>query len=114
MSPLSESSAGDSELQHARPHPMRSLAILGLAALSFALAQTTLIPALAELMEEFHTDSTGIAWVLTGYLISAAIFTPIRKSDSRSIAHRASSPKSSPDGGSRYIAASVAPASSAC
>jgi EmrB/QacA subfamily drug resistance transporter len=56
---------------------MRSLLILGLAALSFALAQTTLIPALAELMEEFHTDATGIAWVLTGYLISAAIFTPI-------------------------------------
>jgi len=56
---------------------MRSLMILGLAALSFALAQTTLIPALAELMEEFHTDATGIAWVLTGYLISAAIFTPI-------------------------------------
>jgi len=56
---------------------MRSLMILGLAALSFALAQTTLIPALAELMDEFHTDATGIAWVLTGYLISAAIFTPI-------------------------------------
>jgi len=56
---------------------MRSLMILGLAALSFALAQTTLIPALAELMAEFHTDATGIAWVLTGYLISAAIFTPI-------------------------------------
>jgi EmrB/QacA subfamily drug resistance transporter len=56
---------------------MRSLAILGLAALSFALAQTTLIPALADLIEEFHTDATGIAWVLTGYLISAAIFTPI-------------------------------------
>ncbi|MCB8915386.1 MAG: MFS transporter [Thermoleophilales bacterium] len=51
--------------------------ILSLAALSFALAQTTLIPALAELMKEFNTDATGIAWVLTGYLISAAIFTPI-------------------------------------
>ncbi len=56
---------------------MRSLLILGLAALSFALAQTTLVPALAELMEEFNTDASGIAWVLTGYLISAAIFTPI-------------------------------------
>jgi EmrB/QacA subfamily drug resistance transporter len=56
---------------------MRSLLILGVAALSFALAQTTLIPALADLMEEFHTDATGIAWVLTGYLISAAVFTPV-------------------------------------
>lgn len=73
MSPLRESSPGGTE----RPHPTRTLLILSLAALSFALAQTTLIPALAELMEQFHTDSTGIAWVLTGYLISAAIFTPI-------------------------------------
>ncbi|HMU26006.1 MAG TPA: MFS transporter [Solirubrobacterales bacterium] len=72
MSPFSQSSAGSD-----RPHPTRTLLILSLAALSFALAQTTLIPALAELMEEFHTDATGIAWVLTGYLISAAIFTPI-------------------------------------
>lgn len=56
---------------------MRSLLILGIAALAFALAQTTLIPALAQLAEEFNTDASGIAWVLTGYLISAAVFTPI-------------------------------------
>ena len=56
---------------------MRTLLILGVAALSFALAQTTLVPALAQLAEEFHTDASGIAWVLTGYLISAAVFTPI-------------------------------------
>lgn len=56
---------------------MRSLLILGLAALSFALAQTTLVPALAELMAVFDTNASGVAWVLTGYLIAAAIFTPI-------------------------------------
>ena len=56
---------------------MRTLAILGLAALSFALAQTTLIPALAELAVEFDTNASGVAWILTGYLIAAAVFTPI-------------------------------------
>ncbi len=56
---------------------MRTLAILGLAALSFALAQTTLIPALSELAVKFDTDASGVAWILTGYLISAAVFTPI-------------------------------------
>lgn len=60
-----------------RPKPGRSLLILGIAALAFALAQTTLVPALAQLAEEFDTDASGIAWVLTGYLISAAVFTPI-------------------------------------
>lgn len=56
---------------------MRTLLILGIAALSFALAQTTLIPALAELAIEFDTDASGVAWILTGYLIAAAVFTPI-------------------------------------
>ena len=68
----------DSSDQHApRPPALRSLLILGLAALSYALAQTTLIPALAELASRFHTDSSGVAWVVTGYLIAAAVLTPV-------------------------------------
>jgi EmrB/QacA subfamily drug resistance transporter len=61
----------------ARPHPMRSLLILSVAALAFALAQTTLIPALGELAHELDTDASGVAWTLTGYLLSAAVCTPI-------------------------------------
>jgi EmrB/QacA subfamily drug resistance transporter len=56
---------------------MRSLLILSTAALAFALAQTTLIPALGELAEELHTDASGVAWTLTGYLLSAAVCTPL-------------------------------------
>src|SRR3954449_5289654 len=60
-----------------RPHPMRSLLILSLAALAFALAQTTLIPALGDLKLKLDTDASGVAWTLTGYLLAAAIFTPL-------------------------------------
>ena len=60
-----------------RPHPLRSLLILSLAALAFALAQTTLIPALTELARSLHTDASGVAWTVTGYLLSAAVCTPI-------------------------------------
>src|SRR5215213_8763144 len=60
-----------------RPHPMRSLLILSGAALAFALAQTMLIPALGELTHRLDTDASGIAWVLTGYLLAAAVATPI-------------------------------------
>src|SRR5918998_1018331 len=60
-----------------RPHPMRSLLILSLAALAFALAQTTLIPALTELARGLDTDASGVAWTITGYLLSAAVCTPI-------------------------------------
>jgi EmrB/QacA subfamily drug resistance transporter len=56
---------------------MRSLLILGTAALSFALAQTSLIPAIGELIKVFHTDAAGVAWTLTGYLLSAAVCTPL-------------------------------------
>jgi MFS family permease len=51
--------------------------VLGTAALSFALAQTSLIPAIGDLMTTFHTDAAGVAWTLTGYLASAAVFTPV-------------------------------------
>src|SRR5215210_5600208 len=60
-----------------RPQPLRSLLILSLAALAFALAQTTLIPALTELARALDTDASGVAWTVTGYLLSAAVCTPI-------------------------------------
>ena len=60
-----------------RPHPTRSLMILGIAGLAFALGQTLLIPAFPDLIRELDTDSSGVAWTITGYLVAAAVFTPI-------------------------------------
>jgi EmrB/QacA subfamily drug resistance transporter len=56
---------------------MRTLLILSGGALAFALAQTTLIPTLGGLTRELGTDASGVAWVLTGYLIAAAVATPV-------------------------------------
>ena len=61
----------------ARERTTRTLAVLGFSALAFALGQTTLIPAVGELMLRLHTDPSGVAWTLTGYLVSAAVCTPI-------------------------------------
>ena len=60
-----------------RPHPLRSLLILSLAALAFALAQTMLIPALTELAKSLDTDASGVAWTVTAYLLAAAVCTPV-------------------------------------
>jgi len=60
-----------------RPQPMRTLLILAAGALAFALAQTTLIPTLGGLASELGTDAEGVAWVLTGYLLAAAVATPV-------------------------------------
>ncbi len=61
----------------ARPHPVRTLALLSLAALAFSLAQTMLIPALGILGGALHTSTTGVTWTLTGYLLAAAVATPL-------------------------------------
>jgi EmrB/QacA subfamily drug resistance transporter len=61
----------------ARPHTTRTLIILGAAALAFALAQTTLIPALPELARALNTDEAGVTWTLTAYLVAAAVCTPL-------------------------------------
>jgi len=51
--------------------------ILAVAALAFALGQTTVVPAIPALMEALHTDASGVTWTLTGYLVAAAVFTPL-------------------------------------
>jgi EmrB/QacA subfamily drug resistance transporter len=36
-----------------------------------------LVPALGDLTRVLHTDPSGVAWVLTGYLLAAAVATPV-------------------------------------
>jgi EmrB/QacA subfamily drug resistance transporter len=60
-----------------RPDATRTLLVLGLGALAYALAQTMLIPALPVLQREFQVSSTGVTWTVSAYLVSAAICTPI-------------------------------------
>jgi MFS family permease len=59
------------------PHPLRSLGVLSYVALSFALAQTTVLPALPRLITGLHTNANNVTWTLTAYFLSAAMFTPI-------------------------------------
>jgi len=60
-----------------RPSPTRTLLILGVGTLAFVLAQTTVIPALGELQRELGASASGIAWMVTAYLLVASIATPI-------------------------------------
>jgi EmrB/QacA subfamily drug resistance transporter len=60
-----------------RRSPMWTLLILSISALAYALAQTTVVPAIPDLMRGLHTDESGVTWTLTGYLIAAAVATPV-------------------------------------
>ena len=53
------------------------LGALLLAALSFALLQTMVAPALPQIAVEFATSPTAASWVMTGFLLSASVSTPL-------------------------------------
>jgi EmrB/QacA subfamily drug resistance transporter len=62
---------------HARQHPSLTLAVLSLSALAYVLLQSMVLPALPEFEHELRTSQSTVAWVLTAYLISASIATPV-------------------------------------
>ncbi len=58
-------------------HYAVTFAVLGTAALAFSLLQSLIIPAIPQLENTLHTSESGASWLLTAYLLSAAIATPI-------------------------------------
>ncbi|HWQ23914.1 MAG TPA: MFS transporter [Gaiellaceae bacterium] len=65
--------AGDSGRQHYNV----TLAALTFAGIAFALQQTMIIPALPTLQRELDTTTTWVTWLLTGFLLSASVATPL-------------------------------------
>jgi len=60
-----------------RRHYNVTLAVLTFAGIAFALQQTMIIPALPTLQRELHTTTTWVTWLLTGFLLSASVATPL-------------------------------------
>jgi len=53
------------------------LAILSLVATMVMYAETMLIPAIPDLIKDFRTSYSMSSWILTAYLVSGAVMTPI-------------------------------------
>ncbi|MEV7398064.1 MFS transporter [Aeromicrobium sp. NPDC092404] len=60
-----------------RTHYWLTFAVLAVAVSSYSLMQSLTIPVLAEIEQELNTDQNTVTWVLTAYLLSASVFTPI-------------------------------------
>src|SRR3954452_3541533 len=58
-----------------RPRPV--LVTLIAACICYSLSQTMVVPTLPVLVEHFHTTESAASWLLTGFLLSASITTPI-------------------------------------
>ena len=60
-----------------RTHYWLTFTVLAAAVASFSLMQSLTIPVLSQIETNLHTDQSTVTWVLTAYLLSASIFTPI-------------------------------------
>lgn len=57
--------------------PRSTVALLAVGVGSFGLLQSLIVPVLSQVQERFDTDQATVAWVLTAYLLSAAVATPL-------------------------------------
>jgi EmrB/QacA subfamily drug resistance transporter len=61
----------------ARQHYNVTFALLAAAAVSYALLQSLVAPALPDIQHALNTSVNSVAWILTAYLLSASIATPL-------------------------------------
>ena len=54
-----------------------TLALLTVAGVTFALMQTLVVPALPFFEREFHTSPAWTTWLVTSFLVSSSVLTPI-------------------------------------
>src|SRR6266496_477857 len=54
-----------------------TFAVLVMGVAAFALLQSLVIPVLTTVQHELHTTQGAVTWVLTAYLLSASVMTPI-------------------------------------
>ncbi|SDY11364.1 drug resistance transporter, EmrB/QacA subfamily [Modestobacter sp. DSM 44400] len=60
-----------------RAHHQVTFAVLTAGVIAFSLLQSLVTPVLPTIEAALHTNQSDVTWVLTAYLLSASIFTPI-------------------------------------
>jgi EmrB/QacA subfamily drug resistance transporter len=66
-----------SSIEVHRQHYNVTFALLAVAAVAFSLLQSLVAPALLTIQHDLHTTTAGAAWILSAYLLSASVMTPI-------------------------------------
>ncbi|MFL5884485.1 MAG: MFS transporter [Thermoleophilaceae bacterium] len=67
-------------MPHTDPHRQHyglTFAVLALAGAAYSLLQSLVAPALPTLQHDLHASPTTVTWILTSYLLSASVATPI-------------------------------------
>lgn len=69
--------ASAAERGEERQHYTVTLAVLAVAALTYAFMQTMVAPALTDIQRSLDVSTTSVTWVLTAYLLTASVATPV-------------------------------------
>ncbi len=69
--------AGPAHQAKPRQNYRFTFAVLALGLATYGVLQSLVTPVLALLQRELHASQSAVTWVLTAYLLSASIFTPI-------------------------------------
>jgi EmrB/QacA subfamily drug resistance transporter len=64
-------------IEEVRAHPNRTLGILVLSAISYALAQTMIIPAVPAIQHDYGASQVAATWMLTIFLLTSSVATPL-------------------------------------
>ena len=67
----------EAHLEEGRQNPNLTLAVLAVGGIAYALLQSLVAPALPEMQHALNTSETSAGWILTSYLLSASVATPI-------------------------------------
>ncbi|HEY2073855.1 MAG TPA: MFS transporter [Gaiellaceae bacterium] len=60
-----------------RSNPKVTLAVLAMSGVAYSVLSSAVLPALPTIQHDLHTTENGVAWLLTGYLLSASVGTAI-------------------------------------
>jgi len=75
---IAESTTGSAATAHGRrPNSALLIIFLSLGGLSFAVLQSLVAPALSTIGHDLSASTEDVSWILTAYLLSASVLTPI-------------------------------------
>ncbi|HEV2633872.1 MAG TPA: MFS transporter [Actinocrinis sp.] len=74
---MSTSATAPATAAEPRPNHQITFAVLAAGVAAYALLQSLVTPVLTTIQQQLHTSQSTATWALTGYLLSASVFTPI-------------------------------------